>query len=261
MRRLRREVEEEGRATGSVVDELDRLVAQHVGRVVGIRAAERVLDAVLDQRVVEVIDLLEDVPFVPSRRLVGRRRAVPVDVLAVDAGVVARGLEPHGERRGVVEGGESAVRAPVVVHAGGVRVLRREQARAAWRAQVGGDVAVLEGDALLHQLAHDRRHDGRDAVDRVGEPDRVEALIVGQDEDDVRPERRRVRPDPVDPGLEQRHQGAVETRGVDGRPGRPHRRVALLADVGHVVVQLRGSRSSARRAFASASADDRPRTR
>ena len=90
-------------ALGAVVDELHREVAQHVGRVVGVGAAVRDLGAVVLERVVEVGDLLERVPLVPARRDVRRAGVVAVDVLAVEPGVVAGGLQPHGERRHVVE--------------------------------------------------------------------------------------------------------------------------------------------------------------
>jgi len=177
--------------------------------------------------------------------------------------VVAGGLQPDGQRRDVVERGEAAVAAAVVVDAGRVRVLGGEEARAARRAEVGRDVAVLEAHALLDDLAHHRRHHGRDPVERVGRVDRVEALVVGEDEDDVRPQRRRIRSDAVDPGLEQRDERIGERRPVDRVADAGHGRVKLRADVGedHLAHVLRDADdalerdlSIERRALASASA-------
>src|SRR4029077_315067 len=101
---------------------------------------------------------------------------------------VAGGLEPGGDRAVVVEDLDAAVGRPVVVHAGVVCVLPGQDARAARAAERGGHVAVREGDARVLELAGHDRHDGtgpvRRLVDRVH---RVPALVVGEDDHEVRP--------------------------------------------------------------------------
>jgi hypothetical protein len=90
-----------------------------------------------------------------------------------------------------------------------VREAARENARAARAAERRRHEAVLELDARIAELGARARHDvgAAEAVRAVG---RVPALVVGEDEQDVRPERLRVRDDAVDPRAHERQQAVAQ---------------------------------------------------
>jgi hypothetical protein len=113
-------------------------------------------------------------PAVPPGRDVGA--AVTVQVLADQGRLVAGVVEPRGDRRGIPKIVESAHESAVLVHPGRVRVGAAQDARPARAAERIRHEAVREGDAASHELLADDGH--------VGE--RVPALVVGEDEDDVR---------------------------------------------------------------------------
>jgi hypothetical protein len=79
-------------------------LADDVGRVVGLSAAVRDFDAVLDERVVEVLGIDEGLPVAPSGRDVGGpvpQRGIPVHVLAEEAGAVAMALQERADGLGI----------------------------------------------------------------------------------------------------------------------------------------------------------------
>jgi len=230
VRRLEGQVEEEGLARGhGVRDEGLRLLAQHVGRVVRRGVPVEVLHVAagavrLDDPVVVVGDVLHAVPLAPAGRYVGRlalvrvpERVVAVQILPDEARPVAGVLQPDGERRGVVEVVGAAVVAAVLVDARAVRELAAQDARPARAAERRGHERLVELHALVGELRARARHDvgARQPVLAVG---RVPALVVAQDEEDVRAERLRVRARAVDPDLEERVQAVAEGRGVDRAP-------------------------------------------
>ena len=69
----------------------------------------------------------------------------------------------------------------ILEDAGGVRVVASKETGSGRGAGGGGDVALVEGDAFLHQSIEIGRVD----VIVAGRADGVEALLVGDDEYDV----------------------------------------------------------------------------
>ena len=172
-------------------DEAHDLVPQHVGRVVRIGRAVGHVHPVLDEVVVEVAGGLEDVPLVPAGRLVGGDLVVSIQVLPEDARAVPGRFEPHGHGGRVVEGLHAAVRPAVGMDAGRVCVLPGEDAGTAGRTERRRHEVVLEEDTLLHQEAGHVLHHRGPAIEGVRLVDGVPALVVGEDEDDVRARGRR----------------------------------------------------------------------
>ena len=161
-------------------DQVDGLARVDVGLVVRRAVAVVHERAVLVQRVVVVAvrrRVRRAVPLAPARRdLLGRSRAVPVQVLADVDRLVAGALEPDGKRVRRVELVVAAVRRRVAPDAVVVRVLAREEGRARRAAERVRDEAVVERDALVGEQRLHVRHDAH----------RLERLVVGHDHDDVR---------------------------------------------------------------------------
>ena len=158
-------------------DQPHRFVGEDIGRVVRPSVAVSTHLSVDVQREVLVPGLRECDPVVPTQRHLPLlpRELVVVQVLADEnAGVFE--VQPGRDGGSVVEGTEAAFGTRVGVDAGGMRVLARQEARA--RRAAGGvhDEAVVEGDAVVDEVALDDRH----------RPERVRALVVGDDDDDVR---------------------------------------------------------------------------
>ena len=183
------EVHQERRLRGSQpVDELDRLVSQHIGLVLArLVAVELELGRVggrglLDQLVVEVEGALGDlpVPLVPRGRDRQRRRQDPgvaVQVLADVEVVVARVLGPDRKRVRLLgpERVPSAERRDVASDQMVVHVLAGQQARPRRAAEGIGDVAAPERRPLRPDQRLHVRH----------RRELVRGLVVGEDEDDV----------------------------------------------------------------------------
>ena len=168
--RLVGQVEQERTVLVAVVQELDRVVGQQIGGVplpldAGSVDVERRID-------VRPLPPERDPVVEPGARVVAGAAHVP---LADERGVVAGGLQPDGERRQVAGHGGA-----VVEHLVGVGVEPRQDRRPARRAQRRGDERVLEEDAALGEPIEVRR---LEVV--VAEPEPVEPLVVGEDEDDV----------------------------------------------------------------------------
>ncbi len=189
VRRVEPDVHHERRLVlGGGVDEVDRLVAQHV-RLVLVRlvAVELELGRVgrsllLDQRVVEVEGPLGDlpVPLVPAggnRQRVRRAARVPVHVLADVDVVVAAVVEIGGDRVRLVrlQPLPAPERPGVAAHAVVVHVLPGQHARPRGAAEGVGDVGAVEG----HPLPADQRLRVRHRRQLGG------GHVVGEDEDDV----------------------------------------------------------------------------
>ena len=162
-----------------VLDEVPADPGDDVRLVVARRGPEGRLHTVVVERVVvhEEWVLRGGPPLVPSDRA-GPLRAVAVHVLADVRGAIAGVVKPAGQRVGLVHAVEPA---PVLVvvgrHAVVVRILARQQAGPGGAAQRDGHDGVVEGgpplrDELLHR--GQRRH-------------LIRGLVVGQEEDDVRP--------------------------------------------------------------------------
>ena len=139
-------------------------------------------------------------PPAPAGRDVGRAGfVVGVEVLPDQRRLIPAALEPGRDRRSVVEHDERAVRPFVVVDPRGVRVRALQDRGSARTAERIDDERVREVHAVSHQhRLHVRHH-------RQGVP----ALVVGQDQHDVRASRRRRRrrrrdgePDPREGGVE-----------------------------------------------------------
>src|SRR5581483_9402192 len=171
-------VQEERLAAGAL-DELLGLLGQHVGGVVGRLRAVRLQAAVDVEGVVVVADRAgEGGPGVPAGRDVGWRGvgAVAVEVLAEQGGAVAGVVQAGGQGGAVAEGGHPAVGPLVAQHAVVAGELAGQDGGAAGAADRGGDEGVGEG--APHQ-----------ALDGGHGAERVPALVVGQDQHDVRPRR------------------------------------------------------------------------
>ena len=129
-----------------------------------------------------VADRLERDPPVPAGR---HAASIGVQVLPEEAGVVPARLEPGCDRRVLVaallEFERAAVRRVVVVDLGRVGVVAGEDAGAAGAAQRVRDERVGKRHAVLDQERLHVRH----------RPQRVPALVVGQDHDHVRARGRR----------------------------------------------------------------------
>src|SRR5262249_58981123 len=100
------------------------------------------------------------VPLAPTRWDLRRiPRAVPVEVLAEVDGVIARVLEPDGERVRGIELVVAALRQRVPADAVVVRVLARQQARARGTAEREGVEVVVERAPLVTDRPPDVRQD------------------------------------------------------------------------------------------------------
>ena len=178
VRRGRRELGEHRLVLGRRQDEPLRGVAQHRGRVVGRRILPVELGLAVHREPVRVVARVhEGDPSIPPRRDVPAQRIalIGVDVLAEQAGAIASVVHPRGQRRGIVERGERAVRRGLPVDARGVRVVAREDARPARTTQRVRHERMGERDAAAHQFLLHHRH-------RV---ERVPALVVGDDQQHV----------------------------------------------------------------------------
>src|SRR4029453_155410 len=166
----------------------DRTLRHHVARVIRRRVAEVGDDAVVVHVVVVILDLHLPEPLVPTGGDVGRQAAVAVEVLADEAGAISRRVQPGGDGGAVVEDLRAAVRRLVGVYARAVRILAGQDAGAARATQRGGHVTVGEGHARVAQLArHPRHHRSGPVGGLMHRIDGIPALIVRQDDDEVRP--------------------------------------------------------------------------
>jgi hypothetical protein len=171
VRRVRREVEEERTRRG--LEERDGFLREEIGGVRGLLGKREIL-AVNVEAVSVVPRLREGDPAVPTGRHV--RARIAVQVLADERGGVARVVEPRRHGRLVAKAAEASHEAAIRVHAVRVRISARQDAGPARATERIRHEAVLKGDAASDQLALHGRH--------VAE--RVPALVVGDDEDDVR---------------------------------------------------------------------------
>ena len=178
---------ERRRGLGVGADEALRLLGEDVGAVVLLGVRVLAQDAVLVQRVVEVLGARggEHVPVVPALGHVARHGpvlvglGVPVLELADVGGLVPGALEP--ERQVVVavklvEDAVAAVRGDVGEHVVVVRVLAGEDRRPRRAAEREVVVEALHRHALALQLLADDLH----------HPHRAGLLVVGEQDDDVR---------------------------------------------------------------------------
>ena len=225
VRRRRRELEEQ--RPGGVPDERDRLVREHLGRVVPRTVPERVEGPVDRQGVVDGRRVHERHPPVPTRRdVAGHRRVlVPVDVLAEQPRPVARVVQPRRERRAVVEPLEPTERRDLSVDEVGVGVVAGQDARAAGTAERVHDERVGERHAPAGESLRKDRH----------RPQGVPALVVGHDQDDVGGL----------PGLRSRRRARVRGRGRDAGRDRGHEQDRPEGDRGDVPHALRYASSVA----------------
>ena len=187
VRREVREVEEEGRARGRAVPDGGHRLPREDVRLV-VRLVGRVVDeaAVLVQREADVRERAPArrpdgrAPVAPARRDLGAAALVlpvAVQVLADEGRVVPGLLEPDRQRVRVVEPHVAAERRPVPADAVVVRVLPRQQRRARRAAERVRREARVEAHALPDEQPVDVRHVAQ----------RVRRLVVGLDDDDVRP--------------------------------------------------------------------------
>ncbi len=189
--RVRREVgdgEEEGLiGRRPLPDQVDRLLAVHVGGVGGriggvvgvlVGVAVRVDLAVLEQLVaVEAVGGLRAVPLRPTRRHADRAVLVAVQELADVRRVVARVLQPDGQRPADVEVREAAERLGVAEDVVVVGVLAGLEGRAGGAAERPVGHVRRERRALLADQLPDAAHVAH----------RVLGLVVAHQDDDVRP--------------------------------------------------------------------------
>ena len=213
MRRRRREQKEEG-VRRVRREEVDRSPTQEIGRVLvaggagllarrgsAVEAPERrrLPGFPLQQRVLLVrgrtARVPHRVPRVPSRRNVpggGHRVAVAVQVFPDQPRPVPGGIEPGRNRFTIVEEPPSAV----VDDSSVPRVLSGQQARAGGATEGRRDVPAQERRPLRDEMLLDEGHAGSGArrqviaVEAALTPsDGVPALIVREDDDEVRPGR------------------------------------------------------------------------
>ena len=193
--RIRGEHEEE-RPPGPA-HEPHRLVGQPVGRVDGADCRPRLEPAVHVEPVVVVAGVRERDPAIPPRRHV-RAVRVAVQVLPHVGRPVAGGAQPRRDRHAVSKRGEAAVRRPVRKDARRVRVAAGEDGDTAGAAERVGGERISEVDSMADQPVRHVRH----------RRERVPALVVGQDDDDVGARERGSRKAEEDDERDQSHEGA-----------------------------------------------------
>jgi hypothetical protein len=168
------------------MDEIDSLAIQHPRQVIPGRAAVGVRLAVFAQDVVVVVDGLENrVPFVPPGRNLVRVPNCPgveVEVLPEMGSAIAGAVKPDRKRVFLVH--QVAVRVRVVPeNAVVVSVLTRQQDRSGRAAQrTAGHVVGERGAVAADQPPQGGHHPW---TDHAG------PLVVGLNDDDVRPRRPR----------------------------------------------------------------------
>ena len=171
---------------GALVDRLNRLVGEDVGRV-GLRSRRRIrilversvghdLPRLEDAVAVIEVGQLQAVPIRPARRHPDAAALVAVQELADVDRPVAGALQPDGKRVLGVEVAEAALRLLVAEDAVVVGVLPGHVGRPRWAAERPVRDRLRELRAGCADQALRRRH----------EPHLLERLVVAHQDDDVR---------------------------------------------------------------------------